>query len=213
MQTLKSKRSAIKSRSAGVKASDCNVVPGGFVANIAHFQKLLVGAGMKPAEVDALGADKGIIFAAAALRAELHNRGILPLAGRAAGTAIASEDMEVPAAVALQVAELTKAVDAANARLPGFMAAALPVAAAAVEALKKEVKSLRGKLDAPSVQRKAEALKQIRQIEAGVHDAQAPLRAAQLATELLTLKGATDEEGLRRKASICRELRALRLSA
>jgi hypothetical protein len=203
---------------AGIKAADCQVVTGGFPANTAHFTKLLSAAGMKAADFDALfekaHAKKETIFGTMALRAELHNRGILPLANRPAGTGdvLAGADADAPAELVQAVTNLSKLVDTIQATLPPDVVQGAAAVGALVATLRAEMKSLANRLDAGSVRRKAEILKQIRKVEDGTYNAKGLERSVQLLAEITTLQGRLDGPSARRRVEICAELRKMRVS-
>ena len=180
-------------------------------ANHAHFEKLLSDAGVKAGDVDALYASAGIgrssFMRTTALRAELHNRGILPIAGRT----VPGAGQEASAEELVQgISQVTKQLDSLSAKLPAA-ATATPAAmvTATVADLRAEMKTLAHRLDAASIKRKAEVLRTIRQMENGTFDAAGSARAVQLRSDLATLSGAMDQTSTQRKGAICQELRTL----
>lgn len=201
----------------GIRGSHCQVVPGGMNANYEHFEKLLSDAGMTPPDFEALyaktGAGESNFIRMATLRAELSDRGILPIVGRnAAPAAVATAPAAgaAPADLLQVVCKATEALTTLSAALPGVAThgAAAAMVPAGTSALRAEMKAIAHKLDATSIARKAQLLRTIRQMESGTFDAGKPARAVLLRAELVTLRGRMDDASTRRKGSICAELRA-----
>jgi hypothetical protein len=159
----RNKRTPGRAAFAGVTGADCRVVPGGLAKNEAHFEKLLLAAGLKQTEIEALcdknRVGKGV-FRAALLRAELHQRGILPLTGRPydAATAAASQDGESPPELAQAVSALARRIDS----LSPVLAARAATGPAAIAALRLELRSLFGLMDKASLARKTTICAELR---------------------------------------------------
>jgi hypothetical protein len=165
-----------------IKLGDCNIVPGGIKANMAHFEKLLAEAGMKPADFTLLfknSAARGGLARLSAMRVELHLRGILPLA-RLAGTpgaptvaTTAALDVDVPPELERQISEVAQLANTLAAALPGMnfpqnrAATPAPAIAHQVEGLRAELKALLGKNDDVSARRKVAIGRLLKQKDAG----------------------------------------------
>jgi len=202
-----------RKKTLGVNAGDCQVIAGGMAANAAHFETLLLSAGMKQPEINTLCAGNGILLRMSALRGELHTRGILPLAGRpvaAAGGSAAAVDPDAPPEVAQAISEMAACLAALSGVPTPAQAARASAGPAAIEALRAELKSLNNRLDRASSKRRWQIAAEIRQIAAGTHTAAAPLRAEQLSSELAALCSLNDQASASRKATLCAELRTLR---